>query len=79
MTHSTLTRSQLNFLALHSRTVVDRWKWHFRETQLRAHAAQRSATVSRDELTDLIERGLMYQVGGSFAVYPTSDGKALVA
>lgn len=74
-----LTRSQLNFLALHSRTVVERWQWHFQETQLRAHAAQRSATIASDELADLIERGMMYRVGGSFAVYPTSHGKALVA
>jgi hypothetical protein len=74
-----LTQSQLRFLALHARTVVERWQWHFQEAQLRAHAATRSATICRDELADLIERGLMYRLGGSFAVYPTTHGKELVA
>jgi hypothetical protein len=74
-----LTQAQLRFLALHARAVVDRWQWYFQETQLRAQAATHSATISRDELADLIERGLMRRSRSTFAVYPTTHGKELVA
>jgi len=54
-----LTFSQRNFLALHALRLVDRWKWHFMETQLRAHAGRRKATIWRVELDNLIARGLI--------------------
>lgn len=72
-----LTDSQLGFLRLHARAVVDRWQWHFRETQLRAHSGTRRATIARDELAELCTRGLMTRGLGA-AVYATPMGKALV-
>jgi hypothetical protein len=51
--------AQRNFLALHARHLVERWQWHFCGTQLRAHAGKRRATIWRDDLDDLVTRGLM--------------------
>ncbi|KRQ11904.1 hypothetical protein AOQ73_05715 [Bradyrhizobium pachyrhizi] len=78
MTVADLTRDQLNFLALHVRRVVFMWRWVFRESMLIADAGSRFATIARAELDDLISRGLMIRGSGA-DVYPTPDGKALLA
>jgi hypothetical protein len=72
-----LSGSQLRFLRLHARAVVDRWQWHFQQTQLRAHSGTRRATIAQNELAELCERGLMIRGHGA-AVYATPTGKALV-
>lgn len=59
-----LTVAQRCFLALHSKRLVERWQWHFMETQLRAHAGLHKATIWRDELADLITRGLIEKTWG---------------
>lgn len=59
-----LSIPQRNFLRLHALYLVDCHKWHFVCTQLRAFAGTKSATIWRDELDDLVARGLMqYGVG----------------
>jgi hypothetical protein len=59
-----LSIPQRNFLALHARYFVERYRWYFSQTQLRAFAGTESATLWRDELDDLVARGLMqYGVG----------------
>jgi hypothetical protein len=58
-----LSIPQRNFLALHARYFVERYRWHFSECALRAHAGTKSATIWCDELDDLVGRGLM-QMGG---------------
>lgn len=75
----TLTVAQLAFLRLHVKHAVTMWRWHFCETQLRAQASRmRRATIWRDELDDLIARGLMTQGLGN-TCYATPDGKALIS
>lgn len=59
-----LSPTQLRFLALHAHYLVTTWQWHFVATQLRATAGRQRATIWRDELDDLVARGLMqYGVG----------------
>lgn len=77
VTDADLSASQLNFLRLHVKHVVEKWKWYFMGTQLRASAGIRKATITSGELTDLVMRGLMRRGGGE-AVYATDDGRALV-
>lgn len=72
---SNLSVAQNNFLKLHAQHLVDRWQWHFLETQLRAHAGERhSATIWRDELDDLVSRGLMERSHG-FVMQITNAGR----
>jgi len=54
-----LTFPQRNFLHLHALRLVNRWQWHFMGTQMRAHAGKRHVTIWRDELDNLIARGLI--------------------
>lgn len=72
-----LTLSQRRFLHLHVKDVVDKWQWHFRGTQLRAHVRRRRATICAAELDDLVSKGLMGRGAGAADVYVTSAGKAL--
>jgi hypothetical protein len=73
-----LTIAQRNFLRLHVKHAVDKWQWHFCETQLRAHAGRRKATIWRDELDDLVSRGLVNVSHGN-SVYATMTGRDLVS
>lgn len=77
MTESDLTVPQRNFLRLHVKRVVYMWQWHLGETQLRAHAGTFRATIWRDELNDLIARGLMYRGTGNI-IGTTTAGRELV-
>lgn len=70
-----LSTPQRNFLALHVRHQVDRWQWYFVCTQLRAFASGRSATIWRDELDDLVARGLMQYGVGCADVKVTEQGR----
>lgn len=64
-----LSPAQCAFLDLHAHNVVTSWRWHFCETQLRATAGLRKATIWRDDLEDLVARGLMTRgVGYSMAL-----------
>lgn len=70
-----LSIPQRNFLALHARYQVDRWQWHFSECALRAFAGTKSATIWRDELDDLVTRGLMQYGVGCADVRVTEQGR----
>ena len=59
-----LTVAQRNFLTLHALHLVERWQWHFIWTQMRAHAGIRTATIWRDDLDNLIARGLIEESHG---------------
>lgn len=73
LTPETLTLAQRNFLALHL-LPVERWQWHFCDTQLRAHVGRRSATIWKDELEHLIVLGLMSrELGVSVSI--TTQGR----
>ena len=74
----TLSTSQFNFLALHVRSLAERWQWYFCNTQLRAHAGKTTATIWRDDLDDLIARGLMFKGAGCADVHATIEGRALI-
>lgn len=63
-TASDLTVAQRNFLELHALHLVERWQWHFIGTQMRAHAGIRTATIWRDDLDNLIARGLIEESHG---------------
>jgi hypothetical protein len=69
------TAAQRRFLELHMLHIVERWQWHFLETQLRAHAGNHTATIWRDELDDLVSRGLMDR-GHGFDMRITDAGRA---
>lgn len=69
-----LTVAQHNFLALHAAALVTSWQWHFCESQLRAAAGTRKATIWRDELDDLVRWGLMER-GTGYSVAVTAMGR----
>jgi hypothetical protein len=73
-----LSGSQLAFLELHTRHIVTEHRWHFQETQLRAKAGTRTATVSAEELGELIRWDLMEPGSGYADVRATAAGRALV-
>lgn len=70
-----MTPSQRTFLAFHVTHQVERWKWHFLNTQLRAHAGRRSATIWADELAGLLEAGLLVNGQGCADVHATELGR----
>jgi hypothetical protein len=70
-----LNDAQVDFLALHIRYVVERWQWVFADGMLRAFAPRaRCASVSRAELDDLVQRGLVERGPGQ-TVRVTDAGK----
>jgi hypothetical protein len=72
-----LSPNQLRFLALHTHHRPERWTWHFCETMLRAATDRgRTATIWRDDLADLMGRGLMEQGAGYADVRVTDAGRA---
>lgn len=73
-----LTPSQLAFLRLHVKHGVDMWQWHFCDSMLRAHAGHRRATIWRDDLDNLIARGMVVR-GVGVTIYPTIDARELFA
>lgn len=71
-----LTPLQSRFLALHAHHLVTKWTWHFGETMLRAVTERgRPAFCGRDELEDLVERGLLGR-GAGLSVRVTEAGRA---
>lgn len=75
---NTINETQRAFLRLHVKKLVERWRWHFQDTQLRAYAGKRTATISRAEFDDLISRGLMFKGHGAADVHPTETGRQLI-
>ena len=73
-----MTLAQRNFLTLHARNIVYQHQWYFCETQLRAQTGTKTATIWRDELDDLVNRGLMLRGAGCADVTITTDGRELV-
>ena len=71
-----MTPTQRTFLAFHVSHTVERWRWHFLGTQLRAHAGRRTATIWKDELDALLEAGLMFKGAGCADVHATETGRA---
>jgi hypothetical protein len=74
-----LSVAQTNFLALHAKHVVERSQWHFCDTQLRAHAGRHKATIWRDDLEDLLARGLMERGVGIADMRITDAGRQAIA
>jgi hypothetical protein len=73
----TLTPAQFHFLQLHVLHHVERWRWYWFETMLRAHASKRSATIWKDAADELVALGLM-EWGMGFSMRPTAAGAGMV-
>lgn len=71
-----LTKAQLAFLRLHSQHLAISWQWVMLESMLRARSDRHGATIWRDELDDLIARGLMTRSHGA-SVAITAAGEAV--
>jgi len=81
-----LSAAQLRFMRFHHEHMVEKWSWHFLNSQLRARATVPTATVSRNEtatiwrreLDELIGRGLMFKGMGVADVHLTDAGRAAI-
>jgi hypothetical protein len=67
--------AQQRFLRFHTR-LVEKWRWHFVETQLRAYTEHgQTATIWKDDLAELLHRGLMFKGMGAADVHLTEQGR----
>jgi hypothetical protein len=72
--------AQMRFLRFHVRYLVTSWRWHFVGTQLRAHAeGGQSATIWRDDIEQLVVKGLMRWGVGCADCSITLTGRELVS
>jgi hypothetical protein len=70
------TPEQLRFMHFHQRQLVSSWRWLMKETQLRAFNERgHTATLSRYEVAELIDAGLMFKGAGCADVHLTSWGR----
>lgn len=71
-----LNAEQLRFLWLHASHHVVKWQWHFLETMLRAYTDKgQTASIWRDNLNDLLQRGLLEHGHGCADVRITDLGR----
>lgn len=75
MTPPDLSAPQIHFLTLHVNHRVEKWRWHWFETMLRASAGKRTATLGREEVQELVDAGLMEFGMGCADLRPTEAGK----
>lgn len=73
-----LSQAQLAFLSLHVSHRVEKWRWHWFETMLRATAGKRTATLGRGAAQELVDVGLMDWCGEGAWMQPTAAGRQRV-
>lgn len=70
--------SQRRFLEFHCRHVEITWRWHFGQAQLRAAAAEVSATIWFADLDELVDEGLMTRGIGCADFHITNAGREVL-
>lgn len=73
------SRAQIRFLRLHTFHLVEKWRWYWLDTMLRATTDRGvTATLWRDEVESLVSEGLM-EAGMGFCMSVTDAGRELLA